>query len=375
MSASTNFSSRAVSLEVIDPCNRTGKIVVPLEYVTETRGITEQNRPRESRDLSLCLLFQKGRCNAGPRCHQVHVEPSFVNKLRAQAAAGTACCALHGDFQSSSYLSHAPKTVEVYTNGTPALYPLIAFGRTAALDNLLSNSSLSTIRVNAAKVCRLHSEGRCKFGRDCKNIHLCPTAKPASSPVKPAPLEGFSRPTGFSASGKCNVDPLELSSQRLDASATATLAHGPICPDTPEAKSHRSTSASSVTPTVPSSNASSTSVSPKEKGLMNRTLAAPLPLFSDLSGNASSSTAGSQSSQPQPIGRFSVPASPKGIDYCNPFTGSWMLYDSLLSVPSLSTTAASPNTFKGSDEFQQTASLLVEDFAKMTISPSWNVAA
>lgn len=173
--------SNAISIDVIDPLNRTGKISIPLQYVFDTRGVTE-NRPAcpqsgGPKDMSLCLLFQKGRCNAGVRCHQVHADVDFVTKLRFMAAAGASCCAAHGDFCSQGFTQVGGIELAVCdpVRNESRTFPLAAFARTSALDGLLASAAAGgTLRVHANKVCRLHQQSRCKFGRDCKNFHVCP---------------------------------------------------------------------------------------------------------------------------------------------------------------------------------------------------------
>ena len=175
----------ASSFEVIDPCNRTGKITVPLRLIEETRGVMEfQHAPqnRDIKDLSLCLLFQQGRCKAGLRCHQVHADPSYVASLRQQAACGSTCCAAHGDMHSLNFKQSSQHVKVAAPGEEPAFYPLTAFGRTAAMDAFIRNANGGYVQVSVNKVCRLHSQGRCKFGKDCKNIHLCPRATALDAP-------------------------------------------------------------------------------------------------------------------------------------------------------------------------------------------------
>src|SRR5262249_7312768 len=99
----SSMASRAESVsytavEVIDPVNRTGKMVVPRQHISqETRGLLDHlvaektgqwaRCNRTVRDLSLCLLFVKGRCHAGARCNQVHVDAPYVEEKRSQALA------------------------------------------------------------------------------------------------------------------------------------------------------------------------------------------------------------------------------------------------------------------------------------------------
>ena len=215
------------SIDVIDPCNRTGKINVPMKYVFETRGVVDHQRnptKRDVKDLSLCLLFQKGRCNAGARCHQVHCDVDYVVKLRNDATASRNCCAVHGDVHSTGYLQMAKDVSVVDAQGNRLSYAASAFGRTTAMDNFMRRANNGITTVPAAKICRLHSQGRCKFGKDCKNVHMCPNATqktPAVTPVKsPMPLGANS-----AAKDSCGLSNASLSSttSMVESPMEATL--------------------------------------------------------------------------------------------------------------------------------------------------------
>lgn len=224
------------SIDVIDPCNRTGKINVPMKHVFETRGVVDHQRnptKRDVKDLSLCLLFQKGRCNAGARCHQVHVDVDFVCKLRDEAATAKNCCATHGDIHSTGYLQMSKDIYVLDAKGSRQTYAITSFGRTTALDNTMRRAN-GTPSVTVAKICRLHTQGRCKFGKDCKNIHLCPNAKPvpppAFTPVKQVASLSLSTQTSaakdscglsnasISSTHSCNDSPLEKTMNPLNFS-------------------------------------------------------------------------------------------------------------------------------------------------------------
>ena len=199
MFANTAAASNAApaSLSVIDPCNRTGKIAIPLCHVADTKGVQDYATYQQMvangvpvppsqvpKDLSLCLLFQNGRCNTAQRCNQVHAEPNYVAALRQQAMSSSTCCAHHGDVQSAGlneYPAGSPQaTVVVVDEQEERTYRVASFGRTSALDNAMRRAAPTgqSPRVMASRICRLHRTGRCKFGRDCKNVHLCRDAAP-----------------------------------------------------------------------------------------------------------------------------------------------------------------------------------------------------
>jgi hypothetical protein len=174
-------ASVPIVLNVIDPCNRTGKITVPMTVVASTKGVSDflsynGHPPADAKDLSLCLLFQKGRCNAGSRCNQVHVAKEYIDDLRARAQAAKSCCARHGDVHSIELESS--RAVILHGGDSQRHFQLADFAATPALDIALSRARHGPVRVMEARICRLHARGSCKFGRDCKNIHMCPDAKP-----------------------------------------------------------------------------------------------------------------------------------------------------------------------------------------------------
>lgn len=163
-------------INVIDPQNRTGKIRIPSNLVFETKGKQEALRARQQqqgapKDFSLCLLFQNGRCNVGSKCHQIHADCDFVRKLRTTASQCSTCCAEHGCPQSKEWESDS-RTV-VYSTSTNIHVPLelksfaVTQGLTAAMH---SNKGITVLHT---RICRLHQQNRCKYGRDCRHIHMC----------------------------------------------------------------------------------------------------------------------------------------------------------------------------------------------------------
>lgn len=223
-------ATRPESLSVIDPCNRTGKITIPMALVTETKGVSDFLKfspanppPPDAKDLSLCLLFQKGRCNAGGRCNQVHADPDYIADVRGRALSGRTCCARHGDVHSAAL--DEPRTVAVHAEREITYYALADFALTPSLELAISRSRTATVRVQANRVCRLHSKGSCKFGRDCKNIHLCSAAKPSPAPAggkasaasnrQYAPRDAH-RPAAAPRGGDAPVHPLGFAFRAVD---------------------------------------------------------------------------------------------------------------------------------------------------------------
>mmetsp|Transcript_109768 Transcript_109768/g.190178 ORF Transcript_109768/g.190178 Transcript_109768/m.190178 type:complete len:371 (-) Transcript_109768:1172-2284(-) len=168
--------------EVIDPNNRTGKISVPHNQVENTIGkvkyVKNSQKPaNKQRDFSLCLLFHSGECKLAAKCHQIHANADFVNSLRATSAKASTCCASHGDVRSQEpeYIALVGGRLFCrFEHSDGRLEPLRVneLARTSALEVALTDDTQS-VTVPHSKVCRLHQEDRCRFGRDCKNYHLC----------------------------------------------------------------------------------------------------------------------------------------------------------------------------------------------------------
>eukprot|EP00759_Apiculatamorpha_spiralis_P030844 PhF_6_TR32412/c0_g1_i1/m.48092 len=170
-------------INVIDPQNRTGKIRIPSSLVFDTKGKQEalratttsatsrQQQQQAPKDFSLCLLFQNGKCNVGAKCHQIHADCEFVRKLRSTASQCSTCCAEHGCPQSKEWESDN-RTV-VYSTSTNIHVPLVlkSFAVTQGLTAAMhSNKGITVLHT---RICRLHQQNRCKYGRDCRHIHMC----------------------------------------------------------------------------------------------------------------------------------------------------------------------------------------------------------
>jgi hypothetical protein len=173
---------------IIDPAFRSGKIDIPIEKTTMTKGRDEWIEGKlRNRDLSLCCLFQKGRCHAQERCHQVHADRDYVTSLRNQQSTVVSCCRHCHDTASLSsaamnfFAANMPtaSTVKITFGEAdePNAYPA---SRLAFTDGLIQQfrdhgckEVHGVIDIPARRVCRLHAKGVCKYGKDCKNVHVC----------------------------------------------------------------------------------------------------------------------------------------------------------------------------------------------------------
>lgn len=176
---------RTVSL--LDPVFKSGLLEVPIEKTLPTKGRDEWMDGRLNKDLSLCCLFQKGRCHAQERCFQVHVDRDYMTSLREQQENIVSCCRNCKDTASlsaqamtffSSNMATA-KFVEVtYPNGATRVVDAKSIAYSAGLvqqfdDHGAAVSGEGILEVPARRICRLHMRGCCKYGKDCKNVHAC----------------------------------------------------------------------------------------------------------------------------------------------------------------------------------------------------------
>eukprot|EP01065_Artemidia_motanka_P006735 TRINITY_DN1328_c0_g1_i4.p1 TRINITY_DN1328_c0_g1~~TRINITY_DN1328_c0_g1_i4.p1 ORF type:complete len:451 (+),score=151.27 TRINITY_DN1328_c0_g1_i4:95-1447(+) len=188
------------AIYVIDPANRSGKIHVPREQTEPTLGLAEWSAARaagRTKDVSLCMLYQKGRCLAGLGCHQIHADRDLVVQLRMMDTAGGFCCVEHSggslqeDDDSRVRMAAAPPVkVQLRERDTVTEVPAVNFARTLALPKALA----SALPIPCGRVCRLHQQGRCKYGRDCKNLHICRKMWQAMNGAAPRTLEPISCP-------------------------------------------------------------------------------------------------------------------------------------------------------------------------------------
>lgn len=182
--AAVRAAPRTVTL--LDPQYRCGLLEIPLDKTMPTKGRDEWLEGRLDKDLSLCCLFQKGRCHAQERCFQVHVDKDFMVALREQQSRIVSCCRKCNDTASLSsqamtfFSCNIPSntTIQVtYSNGGVRS---IENSRIAFSAGLIQQFEEHGARVEqgilvipARRICRLHLRGCCKYGKDCKNVHAC----------------------------------------------------------------------------------------------------------------------------------------------------------------------------------------------------------
>jgi hypothetical protein len=243
---------------VIDPTSRYGKLAIPMNLTFETKGRAEwiKCNGKLKKDLSICCLFQKGKCHVGERCFQVHIDRSYVIELRKKYAHLTTCCHSCGDVHSDND-AHRRLVRSSFPTGAVA----ISFGGFDLAVEIKAAHLASTIGLEDAlkpqqhqqrdgvvrrrdgtpvfsfsKVCRLHLKNSCKYGKDCKNLHICyKVADQLNQDVEQLPRLDSRTDSRTSAP----VTPVQ-SSLSMDVHYPRLDSEDSLCP-TPEVQSRTST--------------------------------------------------------------------------------------------------------------------------------------
>jgi hypothetical protein len=175
-------------IPVIDPTIKGGIIEIPFHKTLPTKGRAEWLRGLVNKELSLCCLFQRSKCMAGDKCHQVHVEPSFVAAIRAQHASVVSCCRRCRDtgsmmpaamlfFAEYFHVSNVGIVSSAHQDSTIFEVAADQLAFTTGLAQHIQKVSVAAgVGITALpfeRICRLHLKGNCKYGKDCKNIHVC----------------------------------------------------------------------------------------------------------------------------------------------------------------------------------------------------------
>eukprot|EP00906_Rhabdomonas_costata_P027981 RCo039715 len=180
------FQPREGSVPVIDPKMKAfGRVWLPQSWIYPSSGLA-RFRMGHPYPPSLCLLFQSDRCQAGLMCNQIHASRSHVSAIRAflRSSKCTNCCLRHGDLPSARSdfrtLCHKLKVMVVSENNTLCVsFPSNMVAMTAfwapMLEALETNpgAPLPTVLVTPSLICNLHQHSSCRFGLDCKHVHLC----------------------------------------------------------------------------------------------------------------------------------------------------------------------------------------------------------
>jgi len=154
----------ATSIRAVDPVGR-GVIEIPCAMLKETRGLSDHLVSTQTRDVSICCLFQRGKCRADSQCRQIHADRRFVEAQREKLQRVNTCCAF-----CEGQATPTDVTVRLTGRATEGVPPLSI----SRFQSTAGSQDLAVSREAAwTDVCRLHLQSSCKYGASCRNIHIC----------------------------------------------------------------------------------------------------------------------------------------------------------------------------------------------------------
>jgi hypothetical protein len=150
-----------MSIRAVDPVARS-VLEIPLTAVKATKGLEDFTAKRTGRDLSICCLYQQGRCRADLGCRQIHADRDVVAHMRSNLANRHSCC----KFCAGNY-TPSGNVVQLSGRATAGM-PAIPVERIVPTCGFVGQTD-----VPWSTVCRLHLQQTCKYGDSCRNVHIC----------------------------------------------------------------------------------------------------------------------------------------------------------------------------------------------------------
>lgn len=187
------FEPHENAIPIIFPdCKNWGRVWIPFQFVTESEGVARYLRSHPHAP-SLCMLFQTGRCFSGKNCNQIHVEKGYVSHVKSTLSKTQLnnCCLTHGDIASASeQLGARVDRLEMRIAGESHEIGADQIAVTSFWNPFLQQGR-RVLYFSSDRVCQLHQQNLCKYGLECKNVHLCrftwaqySNSAPAMEPVQ-----------------------------------------------------------------------------------------------------------------------------------------------------------------------------------------------
>ena len=173
------FQPTEDTIPVIHPAFKAlGRIWVPWSVLVHTSGLDRvlQNHPHAP---SLCILYQNGRCNSWERCNQIHVNRNWAATVwhALQLASVNNCCQTCGDLPSAKHRAFQSLTSLDVVLRVPGMDPIPVPGNRLAAttfwQRMQGQGQGRTLFFSPERICMLHQKNKCKYGVECKNVHLC----------------------------------------------------------------------------------------------------------------------------------------------------------------------------------------------------------
>ena len=161
---------RAVEVVVVEPTNAQSRIVIPYLKTEETVGrrvfFQQQEQTGLSSEVHICSSIIQGViCPQGESCSKIHPDRAFLKFI---IEPNKPCCPFHGTDHTVDYKG---KVFMINKNNQRCPLPLDRLMTTKGLRGLMT--SPTTLAFACNRVCRLHQEKRCQWGRECANLHIC----------------------------------------------------------------------------------------------------------------------------------------------------------------------------------------------------------
>jgi len=138
--------------------------------------------------VSICRLFMQGRCRQGVQCNQVHADIPTVLRLRQEVLSLPSCCKEHG--QPCDFTGYPAGSDTVTVNNVTV--PVERLAPTLALRRAFEGAAGQPLHLPVSLLCRLHHSGPiCRYGSDCRFLHVCKDVYEAMERGESVPL----RPT------------------------------------------------------------------------------------------------------------------------------------------------------------------------------------
>eukprot|EP00906_Rhabdomonas_costata_P004897 RCo007343 len=184
------FEPSPLAISVIDPqLKQFGRLWLPIAKLLPTNGLA-RHRSGHPYPPSLCLLFQKQRCHAGEQCNQIHADVEFIAAARValQGITYSNCCHQHGDLPSTrrdfqglcqtmrvSFVAGDGVTKFPISSGEVAVTAFWTkwMAEHSAAMGSSAHRTTTEVTITPADICYLHQRSSCKYGVDCKHVHVC----------------------------------------------------------------------------------------------------------------------------------------------------------------------------------------------------------
>lgn len=173
------FQPAPSTVPVIHPSFKAlGRIWVPWPVLSHTSGLDRvlHNHPHAP---SLCVLYQTGKCFSREKCNQIHVERQWASTVwhALEQAAVYNCCRSCGDLPSVTHElfggPRGPPDLSLRVPGVPPFaIPVQQIAATRFWQRFLAEDR-HHLYFAPDRICILHQQNTCKYGVECKNVHLC----------------------------------------------------------------------------------------------------------------------------------------------------------------------------------------------------------